>query len=71
MRTDAMRQKLHDYIRVAEDKKIKAIYRMVRDDVNFEFDILDDKQFLTELGKRAAEYDQPAQKRDPWEGIKR
>ncbi len=33
MTTSAIREKLYDYIRVADDKKIKAIYMMLEDEI--------------------------------------
>ena len=33
MSTSAIRQKLHSYLEVANDKKIKAIYTMVEDEI--------------------------------------
>jgi hypothetical protein len=33
MNTAAIRDKLYDYIRVADDKKIKAIYMMLEDEI--------------------------------------
>jgi hypothetical protein len=33
MNAAAIRDRLYDYIRVADDKKIKAIYMMLEDDI--------------------------------------
>jgi hypothetical protein len=33
MKTATIREKLHDYLEKAEDKKIKAIYTMVEDEI--------------------------------------
>lgn len=33
MKTSVIRQKLHEYLESAEDKKIKAIYTMVEDEI--------------------------------------
>jgi hypothetical protein len=30
----AIRQKLHEYIRIADDKKVKAIYTMIESDLD-------------------------------------
>jgi hypothetical protein len=37
MRTTQIRQQLHDYIDSAEDKKLKAIYTLLEDDITDEF----------------------------------
>lgn len=34
MTTVAIRQKLSDYVKVADDKKIKAMYALLEDDIN-------------------------------------
>ncbi len=33
MKTDIIREKLHNYLKVAEDKKVKAIYTMLEDEI--------------------------------------
>ncbi len=33
MKTTAIRQELHNYLEVAEDKKVKAIYTMMQDSI--------------------------------------
>ncbi|HEY8928250.1 MAG TPA: addiction module protein [Mucilaginibacter sp.] len=43
MRTSQIKQQLHDYIDSAEDKKLKAIYTLVKDDI----DVSTDDSFLT------------------------
>ena len=45
MTTAAIRQKLYDYIRVAEEKKIKAIYTMLEKEIEEEFDCWNDNEF--------------------------
>jgi len=49
MTTSAIREKLYDYIRIADDKKIKAIYRMLEDDIAERVDWWKDKDFTKEL----------------------
>ena len=46
-----IRQKLYEYIREADDKKVKAIYTMVEHDIP-EYDWAADKEFVAELEKR-------------------
>ena len=37
MRTTQIRQQLHDYIDIAEDKKLKAIYTLLEDDLSDDY----------------------------------
>ena len=48
----AIRRKLHDYLEVADDKKLKAIYTLVEQEAIEEY--TDD--FKAELDKRYSEY---------------
>lgn len=48
----AVREKLYDYIRVADDKKVKAIYMMLEDEINEEVQWWKDNGFLNELDNR-------------------
>ena len=52
MNTAAIREQLYDYIRVADDKKVKAIFMMLEDDITEEKKWWKDKIFTEELGKR-------------------
>lgn len=52
MTVAAVREKLYDYIRVADDKKVKAIYTMLEDEINEEVKWWKDNNFLNELDKR-------------------
>ncbi len=49
MTTLAIRDKLYDYIRVADDKKIKAIFMMLEDDIEQKKEWWKDKAFVNEL----------------------
>jgi hypothetical protein len=55
MNTAAIRKQLHSYLEVAEDKKIKAIYTIVQEQVE-ESVINYPDEFKTELDKRYADY---------------
>ena len=54
MNTSAIRKKLSDYIKVAEDKKIKAIYTVIESDI-IEMGKWQDSQLIDELNKRSSE----------------
>jgi len=55
MTTVAIRKKLSDYLKVADDKKIKAIYALVEDEIEqSELDYSD--ELKTELDKRFDDY---------------
>ncbi|MCA0396410.1 MAG: hypothetical protein LCH51_03340 [Bacteroidetes bacterium] len=47
----AIREKLYDYIRVADDKKIEAIYIMLEDNIKERLDWWKDKMFVDVLQK--------------------
>jgi hypothetical protein len=51
-----IRHKLYDYIRVAEDKKIKAIYTMLEEEIEGSYDYWNDKEFLDGLNKRSEDF---------------
>lgn len=49
MTTSAIREQLYDYIRVADEKKIKAIYMMLEDEIKSETEWYKDTAFVQEL----------------------
>ena len=52
MTTIAIREKLYDFIRVADDKKLKAIYMMLEDEITETNEWWKDKLFVKELDSR-------------------
>jgi putative addiction module component (TIGR02574 family) len=70
MTTALIRQKLYEYIRVADEKKVKAIFTMVEDELQ-DYDWSKDKEFLAELNKRTADYKSGKVKGIPWEEAKK
>ena len=70
MTTALIRQKLYEYIRIADEKKVKAIFTMVEDELE-EFDWAKNKEFLAELDRRSADYKSGKVKGVPWEEAKR
>nr|NQU93259.1 hypothetical protein [Bacteroidota bacterium] len=49
MNTTTIRQKLHKYIEIADDKKIQAIYTMIEDDLTDQVNWWEDDVFLATL----------------------
>ncbi len=56
MSTVEIRQKLHHYIETAQDKKLKAIYAMVEDEIEETYDHWQDEAFVAELQRRENAY---------------
>ena len=52
MKTVELKQKLHEYIEAAEQKKLKAIYTMVESDIEVSPDKWNDEGFVKEIDKR-------------------
>ena len=70
MTTATIRQKLYDYIRVAEEKKVKAIYTMLEKEIEEEFDCWNDNEFMEELDRRSNDYKNGNVKGVSWEEVK-
>jgi len=69
MSTIEIRQKLFDYIRVADDKKVKAIYTMIEAEIEQETDIWTD-EFVEELNRRYSDLESGKVKGSTWEEVK-
>ena len=52
MTTSLIREKLYDFIKVADDKKVKAIYMMLEDEITEKAEWWKDKGFMKELDSR-------------------
>lgn len=52
MDNTAIRNKLYDYIRVADDKKLAAIYNLLENEIEQVIEWWKDKKFTTELDSR-------------------
>jgi hypothetical protein len=52
MDSTAIRHKLYDYIRLANDKKLHAIYNLLEDEIVEMNEWWKDKQFIEELDSR-------------------
>lgn len=66
----SIREKLYDYIRFADEKKVKAIYTMVEGEISEELNLWDDPAFLNELDQRLAEYESGKVKGSTWAEVK-
>ena len=69
MTTTDKRQKLVDYLNIADDKKINAIYTMVEDEINTQANDWDD-DFIEELEKRSKSYKNGTANTFTWENTK-
>ena len=69
MSTREIRQKLFDYIRIADDKKVKAIYTIIENEIDEDTDIWTD-EFLQELKKRTVDFEDGKVKGYAWEEVK-
>jgi hypothetical protein len=52
MSSAAIRNKLYDYIRVADDKKLNAIYNLLENEIELTNEWWKDKKFTKELDNR-------------------
>lgn len=57
MTTIAIREKLYDYIRVADDKELKAIYALLEGQMAPAADWAEDEEFVAELDERVRRYE--------------
>ena len=57
MTTTAIRERLYDYIKAADDKKIQAIYTLLEDQMVGKYEWSEDKEFIAELGERVSRYE--------------
>jgi hypothetical protein len=62
MTSSAVREKLYDYIRIADDKKIKAIYMMLEDDIAEKTEWWKNARFVADLEKNYGAWDVGKQK---------
>jgi hypothetical protein len=62
MSTATIRERLYDYIRVADDEKIKAIYTMLEDTITEELKWWNDKSIIDDLQKRYEAWDSGKEK---------
>ncbi len=56
MKTEQIKQKLHRYIETPEEKKLKAIYTLVEEEIEEANDLWNDAEFMAELVQREKKY---------------
>jgi hypothetical protein len=65
MRTAQIRQQLHDYIDLAEDKKLKAIFTLIENDITDDYQLnMSQKE---ELDKRLSDHENGIGRTYTWE----
>jgi hypothetical protein len=70
MTTTAIRKKLADYLKIADDKKVKAIYTMVEDEITTEENDWD-PDFVKELNRCSRQFKNASAKTYTWEETKK
>ena len=70
MTASSIRQQLYDYIRVAEDRKVKAIYTMLEEEIAECYDHWNDGAFTAQIEQRSADYKSGKTKGVTWESAR-
>lgn len=71
MNTSTKRQKLFEYIKLADDKKVKAIYSIFEREINEMSQWWNDEIFIEELNKRSSELKNGIDQGIAWEELKK
>lgn len=71
MNTATIRQRLYEYIKVADDKKVKAIYTIIENDISEMKNWWNDEKLVDELDKRASDLSSGKDQGVNWEELKR
>lgn len=70
MTTAAIREKLHEYIDFADDRKVEAIYTIMENEITEKLDLWEDKEFLEEINNRVKDFESGNLKCSTWEEVK-
>lgn len=70
MKSTAIREKLYDYIRFADEKKVKAIYTIIENDMIVRDSPWEEESFVKELNRRTDEYEKNSKMSSSWEEVK-
>ena len=65
-----IREKLHEYINIADERKIEALYTMVEQDIVEKYDLWEDQEFLNEINNRLKKYESGTVVCSSWDEIK-
>lgn len=65
MSTAEIRQRLHEYIDIAEDKKLKAIYTLLQNDIDYGGNLTEEQ--MAELDRRSYELEHGLARTYTWE----
>ena len=71
MTATAIRQKLYEYIRFADEKKVKAIYTIVADEANDISEWWQDKKLLEKIKRADANMESGKDKGVTWQEAKK
>jgi hypothetical protein len=71
MNTAAIRKKLDEYIRVADDRKVRAIYTIIENDVIEPYEWWNDKELVAKLDHRSEQINCGKDKGQLWEDAKK
>ena len=69
MTTTAIRERLYDYIRVADDEKVEAIYTLLKYQITPAMDWSEDEEFVAELDERVRRYDAGIDRGYTWDEL--
>jgi len=70
MTTAAIREKLHDFINTADDRKVEAMYTLVENEIEDTYDHWEDEEFLAEMKKRIDDIENGNDEGLSWEEVK-
>ena len=71
MTATTIRQKLYEYIRFADDKKVKAIFTIVADEASEIADWSEDKKILAQIRHADADMESGSDKGTSWKQAKK
>ena len=71
LNVDAIRQELYEYIRVANDNKVIALYDIVAKDANVNISWWEDEKLIKELERTDAALDSGEEVGISWEEVKK